>query len=405
MRQQTTTRGEGYTYMDKIIFISMDSLFPTLFWGNIISFLFLLSYHHTNKYITEKRLSLFLIIARLCYAFYYFVASGRGILPDLLSVNSGVVLMLTGYYFEARSVLIVIKEDSKTSKRYLLAMLVFLIVLFNTVEAVAPYGGIRIVTASMGVVAIMALPVVRMLLSRDASIYSKSFAVFHAVFLLLLLARVWYGFNNRDMGILTTNLIQSTTFLSLLLQLMVAMPFYTLIIKSYSDEALILMATTDRLTGTTNRHAFLDAASAIFNNSKRSAFPISVLFLDIDHFKNINDKYGHAFGDLVLKKMAAIIDKCLRKSDLSCRYGGEEFVMLLSHSDSAAALTVAERILNEIRLTRFDEQADFSFSACIGVCTTVPDSSYNFEDAVRFADEAMYRAKRSGRDQVMGISV
>jgi diguanylate cyclase (GGDEF)-like protein len=130
-----------------------------------------------------------------------------------------------------------------------------------------------------------------------------------------------------------------------------------------------------------------------------------VLFLDIDYFKSINDKYGHAFGDLVLIKMAAVIDKCLRKSDLSCRYGGEEFVMLLSDSDSKVAQTVAERILNEVRQTRFEEHTGFSFSASIGICTTVPASGYNFEDAVRFADEAMYRAKRSGRDQVKSISV
>jgi diguanylate cyclase (GGDEF)-like protein len=178
-----------------------------------------------------------------------------------------------------------------------------------------------------------------------------------------------------------------------------------MILKSHTDEALMLMATTDRLTGATNRHAFLDAAIAVYKNCFHLKCPVSLLFMDIDHFKQINDEFGHGFGDTVLTRFAALIDKCLRDSDLSCRYGGEEFVVLLANADTLAAKKVADRIMNEVRLSRFDEKPDFTFSVSIGVSWGVPISDSGFQEAIRVADEAMYRAKRSGRDRVVITSV
>jgi diguanylate cyclase (GGDEF)-like protein len=198
-----------------------------------------------------------------------------------------------------------------------------------------------------------------------------------------------------------TNALQSITFLVQLLQLIIALPAYTLIIKEYADDALLLMATTDRLTGATNRHAFLDAAMAIHRNSRIFKTSLAVLFLDIDYFKRVNDKYGHAFGDKVLMRLAGIIDTCLRESDLSCRYGGEEFVVLLSHSDIQAAQIVAGRIMEEVRALRFPEQPDFAVTVSIGVYCGVPRQEQSFDEVVRYADEAMYQAKSAGRDQVV----
>jgi diguanylate cyclase (GGDEF)-like protein len=255
--------------------------------------------------------------------------------------------------------------------------------------------------ASLGVVAMMALPVVRMFFSRGSSAFTKAVAVFYSVFLCLLVVRAWCGLVDPSLGMMQTNALQSITFLVQLLQLIIALPAYTLIIKEYADEALLLMATTDRLTGATNRHAFLDAAMAIHRNSRIFKTPLAVLFLDIDFFKKVNDKYGHAFGDRVLTNLAAIIDSCLRDSDLSCRYGGEEFVVLLSRSDMQAAQIVSCRIMEEVRALRFPEQPDFSFTVSIGVFCGVPRQDQTFDEVVRYADEAMYQAKNAGRNRVI----
>ena len=126
--------------MRKIFFIDMDSLFPLLFWGNVITLVFLLIYHNRNKFWEEKRLSKYLILARLCHAFYYFVASGRGLIPDLVSVNLGNTLLFVGFYFEGQAILRVIKENTKFANRLLRGLLIGAVVLFNAVEVAAPVG-------------------------------------------------------------------------------------------------------------------------------------------------------------------------------------------------------------------------------------------------------------------------
>jgi diguanylate cyclase (GGDEF)-like protein len=385
--------------MEKLIFIRMESLFPTLFWGNVIALLFLLLCHGRKNCSPEKWFPRLLILARSCHAFYYLVASGRGLLPDPVSVNLGNTLLFVGFYCEGQAILRVIKENSKFTDWLLRGVLIASVAAFNAAEFLSPTGGTRIVVASLSVFLLMGFPVLRMLLSRDAGIYAKPSAIFYLVFLFGLLARAWYGLQDQTISILTTNILQSVTFLALLLQAMIALPSYTMIIKGYADEALIMMATTDHLTGATTRHAFLDAAAGIFKSSDRSGRPVSVLFLDVDHFKRINDTYGHAFGDTALQRVAALIDKCLRGSDLSCRYGGEEFMVLLPHADGAAAEMVAQRILEEVRQTRFDEQPAFSLTVSIGVATRVPPSEQEMDAVFRAADKAMYQAKREGRDR------
>ncbi len=386
--------------MEKIYFIDINSLFPTLFWGNAISLVFLIIYRQRSRLLKEQHLTLFLIIARLCHMIYYLVASGRDILPDWLSVNIGNTLLLVGFFFEAQAILRVINESSPFTDRLLRVILIITIIIFNAVEFIFPLGGIRITTASIGVVAIMALPVFRMLVSRDSSAFTKSTAMLYCIFLLLLLGRAVYGLQNQNAGILASNILHSVTFLTQLLQLIISLPAYALILKNYADEALLLMATTDRVTGATNRHAFLEAAAAIYRNCKRYRIPFAVLFLDIDYFKRVNDSYGHAFGDTVLARLASIIDKCLRESDLSCRYGGEEFVVLLSRSDKETAERVAQRIMDEVNQAHFEEHPKLKFTVSIGVASGLSLLDRGFEAAIQSADEAMYRAKRAGRGRI-----
>lgn len=372
-----------------------------LFWGNVISFLFLFLYQCQNKLSKERDILRHLISARFCHAFYYFVASGRGLLPDWLSVNLGNSMLLLGFCFEAQAILWIINENERINERLIYGLSVLTIALFNVVELFLPYGGIRITMASCGIVAIMAFPNLRMLFSRDANIFTRFPAALYSLFFILLLVRAWYGLHNRQTDILTSNILNSTTFLALLLQLMIALPAYAIILKSYTEEALRLMATTDRLTGATNRHAFQDAAIAIHSNCKALHTSLAILFMDIDHFKKVNDRYGHIFGDLVLMRLARIVDSCLRGTDLSCRYGGEEFVALLPRAEAAAARLVPQRIMNEVHQARFEEEPDFAFTISIGVFCGVPPEKQNFEAALKMADEALYQAKQAGRDRIV----
>ncbi len=171
------------------------------------------------------------------------------------------------------------------------------------------------------------------------------------------------------------------------------------------NDSLIYAATTDKLTGATNRHTFLGTAQEIYANCVRLKKPISALFIDVDHFKEINDVYGHAFGDSVLMRISEIIAHCVRDSDLNCRYGGEEFIALLIYADCSIARNVARRIMDEIRKTQFELYPDFRFSVSIGISCGVPVDTQNLDDLINIADEAMYHAKKNGRDQIVWYNI
>jgi diguanylate cyclase (GGDEF)-like protein len=167
------------------------------------------------------------------------------------------------------------------------------------------------------------------------------------------------------------------------------------------NDLLMLMATTDKLTGAPNRYDFFNKASVVYDHSMQMRSPLSILFIDVDHFKQVNDIFGHLFGDGVLVRLWEIIHKCLRDNDLCCRYGGEEFVVLLLRSDCNTAQFVAQRIMREVRQAHFQESPDFHFSVSIGISSGTPSPPHNLDDYIKTADNAMYLAKSAGRDCII----
>ena len=118
-----------------------------------------------------------------------------------------------------------------------------------------------------------------------------------------------------------------------------------------ANVLLEALATTDGLTGLKNHRSFQEQLSREFERSRRYQTPLSLMLLDVDHFKQYNDTYGHPAGDEVLKMVACLVAEHTRETDVACRYGGEEFVVVLSDTDAAGALVVAERMRAEIRGT------------------------------------------------------
>ncbi len=159
------------------------------------------------------------------------------------------------------------------------------------------------------------------------------------------------------------------------------------------------LAITDPLTNLYNRRYFETIIEKEFNSSVRYKSPISCLMIDVDHFKDVNDGYGHRTGDSVLKELATILKNCLRKIDTVARWGGEEFVVLLSRTNKESALQAAERILIEISSHAFpDIQKEITVS--IGIAS-VPDPSIDTaEKLIDSSDSALYEAKSKGRNRI-----
>ncbi|MCP3851597.1 MAG: diguanylate cyclase [Gammaproteobacteria bacterium] len=162
------------------------------------------------------------------------------------------------------------------------------------------------------------------------------------------------------------------------------------------QEQLYQLAMTDQLTGLYNRHSLVQLLPKYFSHSVRHSTPLSVLVLDIDHFKYINDNYGHSKGDEVLSKFGQLITANFRSEDLVARYGGEEFVVIMANSNHDDTIEKAELLRTHIESHLIE-----GLKVTISIGVACADSHSNFEHMFNQADTALYHAKKNGRNQTI----
>lgn len=165
-------------------------------------------------------------------------------------------------------------------------------------------------------------------------------------------------------------------------------------------ERLEEMATTDGMTGCLNKRAFLEELESKIRSAERFGRKLSLLVTDIDHFKNVNDTYGHDVGDVVIKGLGAILRSVKRDTDIVARFGGEEFCVLCEETDTEGAIKLAERIREEIAASVFPtELGNLSVTGSIGVAT-FPNDARTGAELFKITDRALYAAKHGGRNRV-----
>jgi diguanylate cyclase (GGDEF)-like protein len=166
-------------------------------------------------------------------------------------------------------------------------------------------------------------------------------------------------------------------------------------------QSLEEQATTDGLTGLVNHRTFQERFQVMLGRADRHRFRVAVLLTDIDHFKKVNDTYGHPVGDAVLKRVAAILKASARKIDIVARYGGEEFALVLEGTDRAGARQLAERIREEVAQQSFESsKGPFRITLSLGLAV-YPDDGKAKQDIIAGADQALYLAKHSGRNRTV----
>ena len=165
-------------------------------------------------------------------------------------------------------------------------------------------------------------------------------------------------------------------------------------------EILNERATHDGLTKLTNYQRFQEVLDEEMYRAKRYKFPLTLLMVDLDHFKKVNDTMGHLAGDYVLRETAELLKKSLRKSDVAARYGGEEFAVLLPETPQEGAFILAERLREKLASSCFNygEQAIY-VTMSIGISAYSPKTDSSNADLIKKADSALYRAKQDGRNR------
>jgi diguanylate cyclase (GGDEF)-like protein len=201
------------------------------------------------------------------------------------------------------------------------------------------------------------------------------------------------------------SLIKQTLWINLFLSLLITIIvlFMTQLTLRRYQSRLVTMATKDKLTGLDNRHAFEASYRQNINVAIRNNEPLSMILIDIDHFKNINDQHGHMAGDSVLTQFAHLLNDTLRASDSLCRWGGEEFIMLLPQCNQHDAGAIAEQLRKKINAHQFEvDDKKIGISASFGVSQYILAET---EDAlISRVDSALYKAKSAGRNCVKQIS-
>lgn len=193
------------------------------------------------------------------------------------------------------------------------------------------------------------------------------------------------------------------TIVPLMVAPLASWPVIRLIIKvSQLEKEMRELATYDSLTQLLNRRAFLHDCESFVQYAERDNIPMSLIVMDLDKFKLINDTYGHAGGDAVLQHFSKLLRQIIRKGDLACRLGGEEFALLMPNMVEDAALKFATRLNTEIRnATVAYEQYQIRYTVSIGLISSPALGMDDMNAIIKKADLALYQAKQQGRDRTI----
>jgi len=250
-----------------------------------------------------------------------------------------------------------------------------------------------------GVVALFAAAMAWILLrpTRRASLLQRIIGVSDAVFAVSV--SLWAASCLSSEAPLGQRAAQETAYLAGYLLMIVNGFGFLLLCKEKDDAEMARLATTDSLTGLPNRHAFLERAEHARQAALRQRQPLALAMMDIDHFKQINDRFGHATGDEALTIFARTARETLRAHETVGRLGGEEFAMVLPGTDLAGALAAAERLRQAVRdAAVITSGTPYTMTVSIGVVVLDPNETLGM--GLARADHALYAAKSGGRDRV-----
>ncbi len=209
-----------------------------------------------------------------------------------------------------------------------------------------------------------------------------------------------------SLAFVTPSGFQAATFLAATGAALASTYAFLLLHKARADAEATRLATMDPLTGTYNRRTFHEIAERELARARRAGQPLSIIMLDIDHFRAVNEKHGHRVGDALLQRLAEVLRSALRQEDMVVRFGGEEFVVLLPEVPGPGAVVVAGRIRKAVAAQEIELDAlRLSVTVSAGVSARLDEGPESVDTLIARAEEALALAKRRGRNRVVALSL
>lgn len=265
------------------------------------------------------------------------------------------------------------------------------------------FGGIVFGTLLL-VMAAMSANMQRPAGSRARAILMASFVAAGGAFLLRGIGAMLVANPLRDFGEPTG--FAAATFLATFAAALASTFGFLLLHKERAEAQALRLATMDPLTGAYNRRTFHEIAERELSRARRAGQPLSIIMLDIDHFRAINEKHGHRIGDEVLQRFAEVVRSAMRKEDMLVRFGGEEFLVLLPDVPGPGAVVVAGRIRRTVANAPIEvDGLQFPVTVSLGVAARLDEGPESIETLLARADSALALAKERGRNRVVALSL
>ena len=381
------------------------TLAKILFLGNLFFGLLVLAYLLSSRVDDARgRLRSFLF-GKILQALSWLALVCSAECPLFVSISLGQSLLYIGFFLESLVILDLSGVGRRPWYRIQLGILAAVLAIFNFSLFADIEVFRREAFRSYALFLILVVPASLFMIKSTGSLLKMLVATIYAVIFIVALARAQFTIRRELLPIIEDRLLEDVSLFLFVLLMHIGGAGFLLLVKEEQDDRIVELANRDALTGLMNRRCFMEQARAILASHARFRDEVSMLFLDLDHFKDINDAWGHHFGDVVLRDFASALKINVRTCDLACRYGGEEFVVLLQKTGKDGAMTLAARIQEFLSSAHFRERPAFSYTVSIGLMSRIPASGSidELESLIADSDQALYKAKESGRNCIVAF--
>ncbi len=377
-----------------LFFTTLDvrTLFRLMFLADLVVCLLLLGYRETG---TKQRLIRRFVFARVLHGVACLLIRLRGDISALASVYLANITIFFGFALEISTII-----GARVRRRGVTALLFGVAALGSVVFVLAATTpGLYVGYAATVISALFGVAFAVLAGDAAGSRLQRIIAGFYLLVAVSFLLRAYAGFG-AGLTVLDAPPVQSFGLLVMFGYCVGGGVGFLLLLKEDVDRRLFRAATIDSLTGILNRRAFFEAARERLARAAEGDEPVSLLLVDIDHFKRVNDTFGHPAGDEVLAAVTERLSRALRAHDLFGRVGGEEFAVLLPEAE-AEAVAVAERLRLSVRGLTTPATRRLDCSVSIGCASVASGESASIETLFRRGDAGLYAAKRAGRNRVV----